>query len=121
MEFFMSGRSTSDCVRLHLARRRGAAHQAVSQAYRAHASQRPRPGDGQIVAACAQFSERALRKARFGGHLAELHRTRRERARKMRGLKRWRIDCGLKIHAAVHMLKEQLDRPLVLLAAAGWT
>src|SRR4051794_28835216 len=113
------GASAADSVTLHAARIRGALQQTVLARDRADAAERPVAGHLDVVAALAQIGDDLFAEARLELDLTRLAVARVERAREVVRVEARRVDRLLQIQAAVDMPEEEVERPLVLLVAAG--
>ena len=79
----------------------------------------PRAVDAHLVAPRRKFVADLRSDARLDPRATGIGSVGIERAREMCALDRWRVERLLHVHAEVDHVQEELERPLVLLIAAG--
>src|SRR5262249_9305384 len=105
-------------VTLHAARIGGGATPAALARRCREAAFRPVRPNLDEMAAALELAHGRLRQPALDDEHARPSGARPERARKMLGVPRWRVDRLLQVHARVDMTQQELGRPLVLLVAA---
>ena len=110
---------TADRVSLHAAWVGPGLQQAVLARDRADAAERPIACDLDLVPALAELLYDLLAEARLDLDLQRLALARIERAREVIRVEARRVDRGLQVQPAIDVLQEEVQRPLILLVAAG--
>src|SRR5262249_4213492 len=106
-------------VALHAARVRPRTQLAVLACDRGHASERPRLHDGHVVPARDELPHDVPARALLDRGRARLEAAWEERPDQMPGVELRRVDRLLEVETAVDVPQENVQRPLLLLVAAG--
>src|SRR5215211_3079637 len=112
--------SAADRVPLHAAGIRGGLQLPVGLAAGGgDAAERPVVEHRDVVSSLPELRDRLLGEPAFDGERRGVRLAREERAREVVRVVVWRVDRLLQVHPVDSVVEERVQRPLILLVAAG--